>query len=245
MKKTVKITVLIAVVLTTALLAMTAWSQGEQQPGRGGQSGNRGQGGQGGPGGIGRQGGANSCPAMAIGLPAPAMIGRMIEQLGLTEDKIAKLKEIGTKSETTMPALIKASADATKALRTAITAAIYDEKKVTELAITAEKAEAALITARIEDWTKIRAIVTAEQAQKLLERPMMMRNSGGPGGQGGAGRQGGQGQGGGYGPPPGGPDGESGQGGPPPGGPGGPGVEGGPPPPDGEGGPPPPPPGDE
>jgi Spy/CpxP family protein refolding chaperone len=231
MKKTIIIKVLISVVLITALFAIGAWSQYGQQPGRGGRGGYRGQGGpgdfrgpgaQGGPGAFRGQDGGNTCPALAIMLPPPMAIDRIAVQLGLTQVQVTKLKDIGTQSEITMPALLKNAAEATKALRTAIYAATYDEKKVKELAIAAQKAETAVINARIGNWTKIRAIVTADQAQKLTERPMM-RNQGRPGGQAGPPPPGG-----GYGPPPG------GFGGPPPGGPEGL------PPPDGEGGPPPP-----
>ncbi|MDO9574613.1 MAG: Spy/CpxP family protein refolding chaperone [Candidatus Contubernalis sp.] len=215
MKKTVLTKILIAVVLTTALSAIAAWSQGEQQPGRG----------PGGPAGPGRQGGQmmTTCPAMAIALPQPQVIDRMAMQIGLTQDQVAKLKDLRAQNDKKMMTLMKTSADATKAFRLALTEATYDEKKVRDLAIIAEKAEAALIDYRIEGWTKIRAIITADQAKKLMERPMMMRGPGGPGGP----------------LPPGGPYGP-----PPPGGPEGPPPPEGPdwpPPPDGEGGPPPPP----
>ncbi|MDO9574612.1 MAG: Spy/CpxP family protein refolding chaperone [Candidatus Contubernalis sp.] len=192
--------------LTTAL-ALAAWSQGVQRIGPGSQ-------------GSYRVGNINSCPALAIVLPQPARIDRLTVPLGLTQDQVTKLKELAVKTEKTLAPLQKASVDTTKAFKEALTEASYDEKQVKELAAAAQKAETVLLNARIDNWTKIRAILTADQAEKLVERPRMTGpNPGGPGGPGT--------------PPPGGAYGPA---------PGGPTPPNGPPPPDGEGEPPPPPP---
>lgn len=164
-----KKTVLVAITLLTVFCVVPAWCQGQSGPG--------------GPGGPG--GGMISCPAMAIAPPSAAMVDRLAENLSLTEDQTTKLKAVMTKSENTITPLSKKLTEATKALRSALTASTFDADNVKVLAAAAEKAEAAVVSARIDEWIQMRSILTAEQVTKLQatanKRPSGMgRNQMGP-----------------------------------------------------------------
>jgi Spy/CpxP family protein refolding chaperone len=74
------------------------------------------------------------------------------------------------------------SAEATKALRAALLASDYSAQNVRDLATKAENAEAEVVTASIETWTQLRAILTADQVSKLQEVMSMPRQGLGPGG---------------------------------------------------------------
>jgi len=153
-----KKTVVIAVVLAALACATVAWSQGPP-----------------GPGGMGRP--MMSSPAMAVMPPHAGMVNRMTEALQLTEDQTSKLETITAKNDENVRTLSQKSEDASKALHDALLAANFDAQKVKDLAATAEKAEAALIGASIDEWTQIRAILTTDQA-KGLQDVMSVRGPG-------------------------------------------------------------------
>ena len=150
MRNTVLMTAALALVVCTA----PAWGQGPPGPGRP-------------PGGG---GGGMPCPAMAAMAPPSAVIDRMAETLGLTESQVTKLRAAMTKCEESIKSLSQKSGEATKAMRDAIAASDYDAQKVTEV-----KAEVAVLSARLDEWTQIRSILTADQAKRLQESIAMQR----------------------------------------------------------------------
>jgi len=150
-----KRTLLVTTALATAIFATAAWGQATGRQGRPGP---------GGPGGPGM-----SCPAMAVTPPQSAMLERMADQLQLTDEQSTKLNEVITKNQQTMTTLSQKAAEATKALRTAVLASEFDVQKVKDLATAAEKAEAAVIAADIDEWAQIRSILTADQITTMRE----------------------------------------------------------------------------
>ncbi|MCE5197944.1 MAG: Spy/CpxP family protein refolding chaperone [Armatimonadota bacterium] len=146
-------TLSIAAALAAVICTTPVWSQGAPP--------------QGGPRGAGAP--SMSCPAMAVMPPPSAVIDRAAETLQLTEDQTATLKIAMTTCDGTIKSLAQKATDASKALRDALVASEYDAQKAKDLAAAAEKAEITLINARIDEWTQIRAILTADQAKKLLD----------------------------------------------------------------------------
>ena len=112
--------------------------------------------------------GGVSCPAMALA-PPPAMVFERADALQLTDDQKTKLKDSLAKGEETLQPLRQKAMEATRALREALFAASFDAAKVSELAASAEKADAAIVKAEVETWTQIRSILTADQVTKLQE----------------------------------------------------------------------------
>lgn len=153
-----KNTMFITAVLAAMICATTAW--GQTPPPRG----------PGGPRGMNRP--PVTCPATVVMPPPAGAIDHVAESLGLTEDQTTKLKATLTKCDESMRSLSQKAADATKAFRDALVASEYDEQNVKNLAATAEKAEAAIISARIDEWTQIRSVLTADQTKKLQEMTM-------------------------------------------------------------------------
>lgn len=177
-----KRTVVIVFVLTVMLTAAAAWAQAPRFQAR------RGAGGMGRP--------MMTCPAMAVMTPSPFMIDRLADELELTEKQKEELMQVITKANDEMSPLLKKGADSSRALRKALFASKFDEQEVKKLAAAAERAEAAIIKARIREWKQIRAILNKEQIAALSER-MSMRGPGmggrqrGPGGPDGMGMPGG------------------------------------------------------
>ncbi|MEN6372925.1 MAG: periplasmic heavy metal sensor [Armatimonadota bacterium] len=157
-----KNTILVAVTLAICVCAAPVLSQGPGRPG--GQSG------------MGRFG--MSCPVMAVMPPQSASIDRLSESLQLTEDQTSKLKSVLTKNEETVNALSKKSAEAAKALRTAVMADDFSAENVKLLADKAEKAEAAVVSAIIDEWVQIRAILTTDQVKTMQETMSKHQGSG-------------------------------------------------------------------
>ena len=119
---------------------------------------------------------------MAVMPPPADMLDRLTDTLGLTDDQVAKLKDILTKSDATIHPLGKTAADASKALHDAVLASDYDSTNIADLATKAEKAEADAVSASIGVWTQVRAVLTADQVTKLQEAmPRGPRPPGGPG----------------------------------------------------------------
>ncbi len=116
-----------------------------------------------GPGG----GGMVTCAMMASAPPPAVVWDALASMLGLTDEQVSKLKEISSKSEESISGLRKNAANAAEALRTALFASSYDAQKVAELSAAAQKAEAAVISANVNQWTQIRAILTTDQASSL------------------------------------------------------------------------------
>ncbi|MEN6520685.1 MAG: periplasmic heavy metal sensor [Armatimonadota bacterium] len=156
-----KNTILVAVALAIGVCASPVWSQGP---------------GSGGPGG--RGGSAMSCPLMAVMPPQSASLDRLSESLQLTEDQTSKLKTVLTKSEETVSALSKKSTEASKALKTAVLAEDFSVENVKALAEKAEKAESAVVSAIIDEWVQIRAILTTDQVKTLQETMTTRQGSG-------------------------------------------------------------------
>ena len=170
---------LIVVVLAVALSAYAVWGQG----GPGGPQGPGAPGGRQGPGGGGGRG--QGSPAMAV-MPPPALLfDNPNNPLQLTDEQKTKLKDIMTQNDTAMPPLMKKLADACQPLRQSLTAATFDPQNVKSLATAAEKAEADVVNARIDVWTKIRGVLTADQITKLQTIMAQPRGPGGRMGPGG------------------------------------------------------------
>jgi Spy/CpxP family protein refolding chaperone len=156
MKKTMMITL----ALGAAICATAVWSQ--SRPG---------------PGGLG--GFMMSCPAMAVMPPQGMMLDRLSGTLQLTKSQSAKLKQVTAKNDKTLRPLTQKAAEASKALRSAVLASKYDARKVKDLASKAQKAEAAVVNASIDEWTQIRAILKPDQAARLQKA--ISRGPSGPG----------------------------------------------------------------
>lgn len=112
---------------------------------------------------------ANTCPANALTIMPSSAVETSAERLGLTSDQVTSLKNALAKSEEALRPLLQKSADATKALRAALTAPEYDAANVAKLAQNAITAETAIINARINTWTQVRGILTADQVAKLTQ----------------------------------------------------------------------------
>lgn len=144
-----KRTVVIAVVLT-AVICASAWSQvGGPPPG-------------------GPRGPGMPSPITAI-MPPVGILQHGAQALGLTEDQIAKLRDSAQKADEIIRPLMKTLGESCKALRDALAAPDFDAQNIGKLAATAEKDEAAVVAARIAEWARIRAILTADQIAKLQE----------------------------------------------------------------------------
>jgi Spy/CpxP family protein refolding chaperone len=156
MKKTAAV-IAVTAGLAAAVCSTAVWTQGPPPPG--------------GPGGPGRHGGPGgpmmSCTAMAVMPPQSFMVDHMAQTLKLTKSQAAKVKRITAKSDRTMRSLMQKAANANQSLRKALLASKYDLRKVRDLAAEAERSEAAVVSAGIDEWTQIRAILTAGQAAKL------------------------------------------------------------------------------
>ena len=106
-------------------------------------------------------------PAMAVSPPRAEMIDRMADTLKLKPAQSAKLKKAIAKSDATLQPLREEAGKLSQALRAAVLAPKYSAKTVKDLAAKADKAESKLIAASIDEWTKIRAVLTASQLAKL------------------------------------------------------------------------------
>ena len=146
-----KKTALIAAALAAAICGTAVWSQGTRGTDRPGRF----------------RGFRFSTSAMAVMPPPAGMIDRMAEMLQLKSDQVAKLKKIAVAGDKTLEPLRQEAAKASFALRSAILAPKYSAKTVNDLAAKAEKAEAKLVAASINEWTKIRAVLTASQLSEL------------------------------------------------------------------------------
>lgn len=120
-----------------------------------------------------KPGGPGCCVAMAVMPPRADMADGLAKVLGLTADQTATLKTILTSSDATLPPLVKAAADASKALRDALFAATFDVANVEALSEAALKAEADVVTASIGVWAQIRSSLnlTEDQLAKLQAGP--------------------------------------------------------------------------
>lgn len=147
-KTEMKRAALISAILAAVICAAAVWSQGRPGPGAMG---------------IHRM----SCPAMATMPPQAGRIDSLAKTLQLSKDQIAKLKKVSAESDKKLKPLSEQAAKSTQALRSAVLASKYNVKSVKELAAKAQKAEAAIVTANIDAWTKTRAILTTSQAAKL------------------------------------------------------------------------------
>jgi len=150
----------VLIVALIVICATAAFAQGGPPPG----------GPKGGPGGP-----PPICSTMAILPPPAAAVDAITKALGLTTQQAADLKTVLTASGDTLGPLVKTASDATKALRDAVFAATYDADAVAAAVTAAQDAEVAIVTASIDTWAKIRAILTADQFAKLAAGP-------GPGG---------------------------------------------------------------
>lgn len=146
--------------ITVAAVAILATSGFAQQ-------GNGGPGGRGGgPGGNGGPNGRGMMQISALQVvtpPTTSMLERISSQLELTDDQYSQLTTITTKGETTIKTLTAKATKAAQTLQTALLATDYNATKVKELAVTAQKAEMDVITANIDVWTNIHAILSADQ----------------------------------------------------------------------------------
>ncbi|MEN6520684.1 MAG: periplasmic heavy metal sensor [Armatimonadota bacterium] len=159
--------VLVAAVLAIVISAVAVWSQ----------SGRRG-----GPGGM--MASMAACPQSAVITPQAGMIDHMSKTLKLTKTQTAKLKKIAADGDKTLRPLRSSAAKSSNALRSAMLASKYNSKNVKIIAAKAEKAEAKIVTASIDTWTRMRLVLTASQSAKL-QKAMKMDQP--PQGQGPAG----------------------------------------------------------
>lgn len=153
--------VLIAAALAIVISAVAVWSQGGHSARPGGPM--------------------MSCPVMAVMPPQAGMIDHMAKTLQLTKDQTAKLKKIAAESDKTLQPLQSSASKSSQALRSAILASKYNAKNVKDLAAKAEKAEAKVVTASIDIWTRIRLVLTASQSAKLRESMSIKRPTQGQG----------------------------------------------------------------
>lgn len=159
---------IVAVMLTALICTMPAWGQG--RPGFGGP---------------GRMGGPMmSCPAMATMPMRVDMVNRMATSLKLTKVQSAKLKNIAASNEKTVRSLQSVAEKATRALHSAMMAQSYNAKNVKALAAKAENAEAKIVAANIDSWSKMRSVLTANQNKKLQSVMSIRRPAGPPPAQG-------------------------------------------------------------
>lgn len=149
--------VVIAVVLTAVLCVSAAWCQGPPP------------GGPGGPGGPGMRMMNRPCPVTATAPPGIGMLGHLAQALQLTDDQVTKIKDIVSQCDQSMRPLMQKVGDTCKALREALMAETLDAVQVKDLATKAEKAEADVVTANIDAWTKVRAVLTQDQLAKLAQ----------------------------------------------------------------------------
>jgi Spy/CpxP family protein refolding chaperone len=112
---------------------------------------------------------------MAVMPPQAGMIDHLSDALSLTDDQATKLNKIITNGDETIRTLTQKSADASKSLRTAVMASKFDVQKVKDLAAAAQKAEAAVISASIDEWVQIRNVLTTDQVEKLQEMMTVQR----------------------------------------------------------------------
>jgi Spy/CpxP family protein refolding chaperone len=112
--------------------------------------------------------------------PQTTLLDRAADTLQLTDDQKTRLTTIITKNDQALQPLMQKSAQAAQALRAAILAPTYDAQKVKELSVVAEKAETDVINARINTWTEIRAVLTADQSAKLQSVMTMPLGQRGP-----------------------------------------------------------------
>lgn len=143
-----KSTLLIAVVLAVVCLT-PGWCQGGHGPG--------------GPG--------MPSAVSAIMPPHADMIDGLTDTLSLTTDQAASLNTILTEADTTIKPLMQASGDAAKALRDAVFATTYDADAVTAAVATSEAADAAVVSACVDVWAKIRDVLTSDQIALLQTGP--------------------------------------------------------------------------
>ena len=159
-----KKTALIAAALALAICATAVWSQGIPGADR-----------------PRRMGGfMMSSPAMAVMPPRAEMIDRMGEGLKLKPDQVTKLKKAAAAGDKALQPLREEAAKVSQSLRAAVLAPKYSSKTVKDLAAKAQSAEAKVVAASINEWTKIRSILTASQIAKL-QGMTTMRVWGGPG----------------------------------------------------------------
>ena len=139
-------------------------------------------------------------PSSALTPPTAGFVTRGATTLSLDQDQTDKLTALLTKSDTDLAPLRTKLADASNALRTAVTGATYDAVKVKAAQDAAQAAETALINAELKTWVDVRGLLKPDQISKL-------QSAFGQRGMGGGGNRGGRNNGGGGGnnPPPGGP----------------------------------------
>lgn len=150
--------VLIITILAVVICTVSVWSQS-------GHPGRPGNGESGRPFGMGRS--MMSCPAMAVMPPHAGMVDRLTQPLQLTKAQTAKLNKIVAGNEKKMRSLREVASKSSQALHASLLAVKYSAKNVKNLSIKAEKAEAALISASIDEWTQIRSILTSKQSANL------------------------------------------------------------------------------
>jgi hypothetical protein len=130
-----------------------------------------------------------TCPVAIVGMitfPPPVLLGQT-GAIRLTDQQFADMQALLMKREETMRPLWQKAAEANGKLREALIADSYDSKKVQSLASEATKAEAAVLQAQLDQWNKIRSILTAEQFRTVRESMKRQVVPGGMGGFGGLG----------------------------------------------------------
>jgi Spy/CpxP family protein refolding chaperone len=140
-------------VLAAMLCATAAYAQGPR-PGPGGP------------------GGPPPAPSIMMALMPPpvAAIDGLTKFLSLTTDQATALKAVLTTSDATIQPLVKAAADASKALRAAVIvpADEFDaDNVVNNLLPAAQNAEGAVATAELGVWVEMGKILTKDQLTKL------------------------------------------------------------------------------
>ena len=167
----------ITVVLVLALaLAYVAWAQGPAPtPPPQGPPPGMGMPGMGGPGGFRPM---QPCAANALNLPQPMLFGMAADRLKLSNEQVDKLKTMVITAEQALRPLRDKSREATDALRAGVFDPGKDAQALRELADKAEKAEAAVISAQLDAWVKLKAELKPEQL--AIMQDIMGRGRGGP-----------------------------------------------------------------
>jgi len=112
-----------------------------------------------------------SSPSLSL-LVAPPNIQLLLnnqDKLQLSDDQKGKVTELLTAAGKTRRTLVEKLSKAANELKPALLDDKFDLNRMLELAETARKAEAELMSADIETWSKLREILTADQIKQLRD----------------------------------------------------------------------------
>ena len=109
------------------------------------------------------------CTTMVLALPPPQMFEMHAEQLQITDEQKAGIREALGKAEKTLRPLRDESAQKAKALRDGLFTFGNGPLALRTLTDAAQNAETAIGNAELAAWNELRKILSAEQLKKLGE----------------------------------------------------------------------------